>query len=96
MIEIPMRLCCCAQKCRTSEIIVTDILKTVRLPAVFQLLNHIRTKNFSDPVDKFTDRELKLFSHIIEINSREKLILLPANLLRRMGCQKENYIPIPK
>jgi hypothetical protein len=42
---------------RLSEIIVSDILESNHLPIIFHLLDHIRTRNLSDPVDKFTDWE---------------------------------------
>jgi hypothetical protein len=40
-----------------SEIIFSDILDSDHLPVVFQLLDHVRTRNLSDPIDKFTDWE---------------------------------------
>jgi hypothetical protein len=36
------------------EIIVSDILDSDHLPIVFYLLDHVITRNLSDPVDKFT------------------------------------------
>jgi endonuclease/exonuclease/phosphatase (EEP) superfamily protein YafD len=42
---------------RLSEVIVSDILDSDHLPIIFHLLDHIRRRNVSDPVDKFTDWE---------------------------------------
>jgi hypothetical protein len=40
-----------------SEVIVSDILDLDHLPVIFHLLDHIRTRNYSDPVEKFIDWE---------------------------------------
>jgi hypothetical protein len=40
---------------RLSEVSVSDILDSDHLPVIFHLLDHIRTRNLSDPVDNFTD-----------------------------------------
>jgi hypothetical protein len=40
---------------RLSEVIVCDILDSGHLPIVFHLLDHVRTRNLWDLVDKFTD-----------------------------------------
>jgi hypothetical protein len=42
---------------RLSEIIASDMLDSDHLPIIFHLLHHIRTRNLSDPVEKFTDWE---------------------------------------
>jgi hypothetical protein len=42
---------------RLSEVIVSDILESDHLPIIFHLLNHVRIRNLSDPVNKFTDWE---------------------------------------
>jgi hypothetical protein len=58
-----------------SEVIVSDILDSGHLPIVFHLLDHIRTRNLSDTVDKYTDWErfqnlvYELISYRIQINS---------------------------
>jgi hypothetical protein len=63
---------------RLSEIIVSDIMESDHLPIVLHLLDHIRTKNLSNPVDKFTDFErfesiaCELISPMIQIISGEK------------------------
>jgi hypothetical protein len=52
---------------RPSEVIVSDILDSEHLQIVYQLLDHVRTRNPSDPVDKFTDLDQfkKLASELI-------------------------------
>jgi hypothetical protein len=42
---------------RLSEVIVSDILDSDHLPVVLHLRDHIRTRDFSVPVAKFTDWE---------------------------------------
>jgi hypothetical protein len=42
---------------RLSENIVFDILDSDHIPIIFHLLDHVRSKNLSGPVDKFTDWE---------------------------------------
>jgi hypothetical protein len=60
---------------RLSNVIVSDILDSDHLPIIFHILDHVRTKNFSAPLDKFTDWEQfqslasNLISPRIEINS---------------------------
>jgi hypothetical protein len=39
------------------QVIVSDILHSDHLPVVSYLLDHVRTRNISDPVDKFIDWE---------------------------------------
>jgi hypothetical protein len=62
---------------RLSEIVVSDIQESDHLPIIFHLLDHIRTRNLSNPVEKFTDwkRFQRLASEInsprIRINSEE-------------------------
>jgi hypothetical protein len=63
---------------RLSEVIVSDILDLEHLPVIFHLLDHIRSRNLSGPVDKFTDWEQfqclasELISPKIQINSDEE------------------------
>jgi hypothetical protein len=63
---------------RLSEVIVSDILDSDLIPIIFHLLDHIRSRNLSDPVDKFTDWERfqrlasELISPKIKINSEEE------------------------
>jgi hypothetical protein len=40
---------------RLAGAIISDILGSEHLPIVFHLLGQIKTRNFSDPVDKFTN-----------------------------------------
>jgi hypothetical protein len=42
---------------QVSEVTVSDILDSDQLPIVFRLLDHFRTRNLSDQVDKFKDWE---------------------------------------
>jgi hypothetical protein len=57
-------------------LIVSDVLDSDHLPTVFQILDHVRTRNLSDPIEKFTNCERfqslasDLVSHKIQINSR--------------------------
>jgi hypothetical protein len=63
---------------RLSVVTVSDILDSDHLPIIFHLLHHVRTRNLSDQVDKFTAWERfqslapELISPTIQINSREK------------------------
>jgi hypothetical protein len=57
---------------RLSEVIVSDILDSDHLPIVFQLLDHITTRNVSNPVDKFRDWE-RLESLASELASSRSL-----------------------
>jgi hypothetical protein len=60
---------------RLSNVIVSDILDSDHLPIIFQILDHVRTKNVSAPLEKFTDWERflilasNLISPRIKINS---------------------------
>jgi hypothetical protein len=60
---------------RLSNVIVSDILDSDHLPIIFQILDHVRTLNFSTPIEKFTDWDRfqnltsLLISPRIEINS---------------------------
>jgi hypothetical protein len=45
------------QNVRLSEVIVSDVLDSDHLPIVFPILDHVTTRNLSDPVEKFTDWE---------------------------------------
>jgi hypothetical protein len=40
------------QNDRLSSVIVSDILDSHHLPTVFQILDHVKTKNLSEPVEK--------------------------------------------
>jgi hypothetical protein len=42
---------------RLSNVIVSDILDSDHLPIIFHNMDHVRTKNVSAPLEKFTDRE---------------------------------------
>jgi hypothetical protein len=43
------------QNIRASDVIVSDILDPDRLPIVFHILDHVKIRNLSEPVEKFTD-----------------------------------------
>jgi hypothetical protein len=70
-----------------SEVTVSDILDSDHLPIVFHLLDHARTRNLSDLVDKFTvwawfqSLASKLISPRIQINSGQKPMKQPTTLL---------------
>jgi hypothetical protein len=63
---------------RLSEVIVSNILDSDHIPIIFHFLDHNRSRNLSDPVDKFTDWEWfqRLASELIlpkiQINSEEE------------------------
>jgi hypothetical protein len=60
---------------RLSDVIVSDILDSDHLPILFYILDHVRTKQISEPFEIFTDWERfqslasNLISPRIEINS---------------------------
>jgi hypothetical protein len=50
----------CAWYCQCvwlSEVIVSDVLDSGHLPVLFHILDHVRTRNLFDPIEKFTDWE---------------------------------------
>jgi hypothetical protein len=69
---------CYAQECPTQEVILTEILDSNHLPIVLHLLDHVRTRNLSGLVDKFTDWEWlqslasELIWPVIKINFEEE------------------------
>jgi hypothetical protein len=66
------------QNIRVSDVTVSDILDSDHLPIVFHILDHDKTRNPSEPVEKFTDWEWfqslasDLISPRIEINLGEE------------------------
>jgi hypothetical protein len=40
-----------------SDVIVSDILDSDHLPIIFHILDHVKIRNLSEPVEKFTDWE---------------------------------------
>jgi hypothetical protein len=42
---------------RLSNVIASDIMDSDHLPIIFHILDHVRTKNVSAPLEKFTDWE---------------------------------------
>jgi hypothetical protein len=63
------------QNSRASDVIVSDILDSEHLPIIFYILDHVKTKNLSEPIEKFTERNRfqslasEIISPRIEINS---------------------------
>jgi hypothetical protein len=45
------------QNIRVSDITVSDILDSYHLPIAFHILDHVKIRNLSDPIEKFTDWE---------------------------------------
>jgi exonuclease III len=41
------------QNARLSEVIVSDVLDSDHLPILFHILDHVTTRNLSDPIEKF-------------------------------------------
>jgi hypothetical protein len=58
-----------------SDIVVSDILDSDDLPIIFHILDHVKIRNPSEPIEKFTDWDRfqslasELISPRIEINS---------------------------
>jgi hypothetical protein len=63
------------QNIGVSNVIVFDILDSDHLPIIFHILDHVKIRNLSDPIEKFTDWERfqslasELISPKIEITS---------------------------
>jgi hypothetical protein len=63
------------QNIRLSDVIVSDILDSDHLPIKFHTLDHVKIRNLSEPIEKFTDWNQfqnlawELISPRIEINS---------------------------
>jgi hypothetical protein len=45
------------QKISVSVVTVSDILESNHLPVIFQILDHVKIRNLSDPMEKFTDSD---------------------------------------
>jgi hypothetical protein len=43
------------QNIRVSNVIVPDILDSDHLPVIFHILDYVKIRNLSDPIEKFTD-----------------------------------------
>jgi hypothetical protein len=50
---------------RVSQVTVSDILGSDHLPTIFHLLDHVRTRNRSDPVDTQIGRGFKAQPELI-------------------------------
>jgi hypothetical protein len=46
------------QNISLSGVIVSDILDSDHVPIVFHIMGHVKTKDLSEPVEKFTDKEM--------------------------------------
>jgi hypothetical protein len=63
------------QNIRLSDVIVSDILDSDHLPVIFHILEHVKIRNHSDPIEKCTDWDRfqslasELMSPKIEIKS---------------------------
>jgi hypothetical protein len=63
------------QNIRASDVIVYDILYSDHLPIIFHILDHVKSRNPLETIEKFTDWDwfqslaTELVSHRIEINS---------------------------
>jgi hypothetical protein len=74
------------QNIRLSDVIVSDILDSDHIPVIFHILDHVKTRNPSEPVEKFTDWDgflslaSELISPRIEINSGEEADIARATL----------------
>jgi hypothetical protein len=55
------------QNIRISDVIFSDILDSDHLPILFHILDHVKIRNLSDPIEKFTnwDRFQSLASELI-------------------------------
>jgi hypothetical protein len=56
------------QNIRVSDVIVSDILDSDHQPVVFHILDHVKIRNVSEPIEKFR-LDSELISPKIEINS---------------------------
>jgi hypothetical protein len=82
---------------RLSNAIVSDILDSDHLPIILYILDHVRTKTISAPLEKFTDWERfqsltsNLISPRIEINSvaepDKSARAFAASVASHIGCR---------
>jgi endonuclease/exonuclease/phosphatase family metal-dependent hydrolase len=75
------------QNIRVSDVIVCDILDSDHLPIISHIIDHVKIKNLSDPIEKFADgdRFQSLISELI--SSRIKLIRRYKPIKRRATLQ---------
>jgi hypothetical protein len=86
------------QNIRVSNVIISDILYSDHFPIVFHMLDHVKIKNLSEPIDIFTDWDRfqnlasELISPKVEINSgveADKAARdFAASIARRIGCRQ--------
>jgi hypothetical protein len=43
------------QNIRVSDVTVCDILDSDHLPVIFHILDHVKIRNLSEPIEKFTN-----------------------------------------
>jgi hypothetical protein len=43
------------QNSRVSDVIVSDILDSDHLPVIFHIVDHVKIRNISEPIERFTD-----------------------------------------
>jgi hypothetical protein len=85
------------QNIRMSDAIVSDILDSDHLPIIFHILDHVKIRNLSDPIEIFTDWDRfqslasELISPKIQIKSWVEANKAARDfqplLLQRIGCQ---------
>jgi hypothetical protein len=51
---------------RVSDVIVSDILDSDQQPLVFHILDHVKIRNLSEPIEKFTDWD-RFQSHAFQL-----------------------------
>jgi hypothetical protein len=64
------------QNIRLSEAIVSEVVDSDDLPIVFYILDHVTTRNLSDPVEKLKDwdRFQSLASDLVSPQNSNKLV----------------------
>jgi hypothetical protein len=81
------------QNIRFSGVTFSDNLDSDNLPIAFHILDHVKTKNISEPVEKFTDLERfqslssDLISARIEINSEGKAVKAKRNFTASISSE---------
>jgi hypothetical protein len=82
------------QNIRVSDVIVSDILDSDHLPIIFHTRDHVKIRNLSDPIEKFTgwDRFQSLPSELIspkiEIKSGAREFSASIALVYRLSASK--------
>jgi hypothetical protein len=86
------------QNIRVSDVIVSDILDSDHLPIVFHILNHVKIRNISEAIEKFTDwdRFRNLASELISPKISVQSVVeadkaardFTASIARHIGCRQ--------